>query len=306
MEIKNLNGKKLYKSNMCVALGNFDGVHIGHQDVINATVIQAKKTDLISCVYTFDRHPSVYLGNSKPLLTTNIEKKEFLENLGIKKLIFDDFLKVKDLSPEKFCKEILVDVLGASQVFCGENYHFGKNGSGNTEFLRKELSKYDVKVNILPFTTFKNTVVSSTEIRNALSSGNINRANDMLGRHYSFSGKVVHGKHLGKTLGFPTLNIPFEESKVIPKFGVYLTYTVIDGRKYNSISNIGIRPTTDNIDSSYVNCETYVLDYNKDTYEKEIRIELLERLRNEIKFDSIEQLKVQLTEDEKFARKYFK
>ena len=127
----------------------------------------------------------------------------------------------------------------------------------------------------------------------------------MLGRCYSFSGKVIHGKHLGRKLGFPTLNIQIDKSKAIPMLGVYLTNTTINGKKYNSISNIGIRPTTDKIDNSYVNCETYVLDYDDDVYDKEIKVELILKLRNEIKFENIELLKAQLYEDKKIARKYF-
>ncbi len=307
MEIIYANGKISYeKNNTYIALGNFDGVHIGHQSIIKATVNEARKHNLVSCVYTFACHPSVILGVAKPLLTTNDEKSELLDNLGVNTLIFDDFRRVKNLSPEEFCKEILVDTLGAAQVFCGENYHFGKNGAGNTSILKEELSKYGVKVNILPFTTIDNKIVSSTEIRGALTTGNIELCNDMLGRNYSFSGRVVHGKRLGRTLGFPTLNISIEENKLTPEFGVYLTTTIIEGKEYNSISNIGIRPTTDKINNSCVNCETYVLDYNADAYDKGIRVNLIKKFRNEIKFNGIEELKVQLSEDEKFARKYFK
>ena len=133
MEKVNFKGTK----STCIALGNFDGVHIGHQSVIKAAVTQAQKTGLLSCVYTFIKHPSVFFGSSKPLLTTTIEKKVLLENLGVSNLFFDDFTNVKDLSPEKFCKEILVDLLGAQEVFCGENYRFGKNAEGDTEILKK-------------------------------------------------------------------------------------------------------------------------------------------------------------------------
>lgn len=305
MEIINVTGKELHKNNACIALGNFDGVHIGHQSIINAAVDEARRLNLVSCVYTFACHPSIILGNPKPLITTNSEKSELLCNLGVDTLIYDDFKEVKDLSPEEFCKEILVGSLGATQIFCGENYHFGKNGVGNASVLKEELSKFGVKVNVLPFTTINNKIVSSTEIRAALSCGNIELCNKMLGRRYSFSGKVIHGKHLGRILGFPTLNISIEKCKLIPKLGVYFTTTTIDDKEYNSISNIGIRPTTDANDNSDVNCETYVLNYNDDVYNKDISVNLIKMLRDEKKFNNIDELKTQLLKDKDIAEKYF-
>lgn len=291
----------------CVALGNFDGLHRGHQSIILSASEFAKKNNLKMCMYTFKVHPSEIIGNRKKILTDNAEKTSLAQIYGCDCIFFEDFNEVRHMSPDEFCRSILRDKLRATHVFCGENYRFGYQGIGDTGTLKTELEKLNIGLTVMPFVYNNDNIISSTIIRESITSGDVEYSSKLLGHYYTVSGTVVHGKHLGRTLGFPTVNIPIPENKIVPKFGVYITECLLDGFLYKSISNIGVRPTVDSETSlsHVVNCETYLFDYCSDAYGKEITLYFHKKIRNEIKFSEIAFLKKQIEKDVYEAREYF-
>lgn len=305
MKILQSENNFFIKEKTCIALGNFDGVHIGHQSIIKSAVDYALNNNASSCVYTFSEHPSYILGKQKPLLSTNDEKVNCFSTLGCDIAYFEDFSLVRNMTPADFCKKIIAEKLNALAVFCGENYRFGKFGSGDTTFLKNELYKLGIQLFIIPYTYYGDIIVSSSEIRAALFGSDLYKATKMLGRPYIISGIVRHGKKLGRKLGFPTLNIEVPDKKVVPPYGVYFSECEISGIKYKGISNIGIRPTIDNKNFSTVNCETYLFDYDGDAYGEQITVSILKALRSEKMFNSIEELKKQVEKDIQLAIEFF-
>ena len=292
----------------CVALGNFDGVHIGHRKILNAVIEYSVANNLKSCVYTFSTHPCESLGINKTILTDNTEKFNLLEDIGIEIMYAEDFTKVRNISPRDFCYNILKEKLNAKCVFCGENYSFGYQGAGNTEILQKLLDEIGIKLFIVPYAYTENgTIVSSTIIRNLITNGNVAEASVLMDSYYTVSGKVLHGKKLGRKIGFPTLNIAIPQNKTIPMHGVYISACLLDGKMYKGITNIGIRPTTDTGTKfeSIVNCETYLYDYNNEAYDKKISVFFFDMIRKEMKFESIDALKTRISEDKSIADKFF-
>ncbi len=288
----------------CIALGNFDGVHIGHREIISKAVEYSRKTSTKSIVYTFATHSSVFLGNPKKCLTDNPKKADLIEKIGADAVLFDDFLTVKDMSCEEFCRKIIFEKLHGTAVFCGENYRFGKEGSGGTAELIIELKKYNIKTFVMPFKKLKNDVVSSTKIREMLLSGSYSTAVELLGYNYTFSGKVLHGRKLGRRLGFPTLNIEIKNDTAPVALGVYCTISMLGGKRYFGLSNIGTKPTVTN--DHRVFCETYLFDFHDDAYDKTISVELIEFLRPEKKFTDINSLTKQVKSDVTSAIEFFK
>ncbi len=303
------DSRNIKEKNTCVALGNFDGVHCGHRRIISAAAKKAKEKGLLSCVYTFSTHTSEILGHRKPLLTDVDERNELISSAGCDIAYLDIFESVRNISPKEFCKNILKDKLNASYVFCGDDYRFGYCGEGDAALLKEELAKLDIKIEVIPYVfTENNEIVSSTMIRESISNGNMKEACKLLAGPYRISGIVMHGKQLGRKLGFPTLNIPIPANKVIPKFGVYVATCLLDGVWYEGISNIGTRPTTDSNSATknIINCETYLYNYNGDAYGKKITVMFWDMLRNEMKFESIDELKSQIKKDTEQAEKCFK
>ncbi len=305
MIIINSNSTPTFSKKNCIALGNFDGVHIGHQSIIGSTVVYALNNKYNSCVYTFDVPPSHVLGTPKPLLCDNREKCRIFEELGCDIAYFENFSAVRSYTPADFCKKIIAEKLNAAEVFCGENYRFGKNGEGTVTELSSELSKFGISVQVLPYKYYCEKIISSTEIRNALIGGKADKAAEMLGRPYSISGTVLHGKQLGRKLGFPTLNIEIPVGMTEPLYGVYFSTCELSGKTYRSISNIGMRPTTDDITHSKVNCETFLFDFDGDAYGCEIKVNLYKMHRCEMKFSSVSELKTQVNKDIASASEFF-
>ncbi len=288
----------------CVALGNFDGVHKGHTKVISRCVEIAKQYNCPSVVYTFKDHPNIILGKEHKNITVNSVKEKM-----ISKLLNPDFLVFHDidenylsLSPQEFVTEILVNKLHAKCVVVGEHYSFGKNGAGNAKLLKELCEKVKIKVEILPLLEENGTVISSTSIRTHLTDGDISSASSGLGYHFFISGEVVHGSHIGHTLGFPTINIAPENTQILPQFGVYATKTKIDGEEFEGITNVGIKPT---FGSAFPVVETYLFGVDKDFYEKKATVNFYEKIRSEKKFLNADELKKQIKEDVNFAEKYF-
>lgn len=305
MQILNSESVPYFNKKNCIALGNFDGIHTGHRSIIKSSVDYALNYGYGSCVYTFSTHTSNLLGVPKTMLSDNDEKCSIFEKLGCNYAYFEDFTNVMNLSPERFCKDIIFEKLCAATVFCGENYRFGKGGTGNTETLKNELSKYGISVIAVPYEYYNGEIISSTAIRKALTDGECRKAAEMLGHPYSISGTVLHGKQLGRRLGFPTLNIAIPDGMTVPKYGVYFSTCELADKVYRAVSNIGIRPTTDDVRTSQVNCETFLFDFDSDVYGQNIKVNLHTMKRGEKNFSSVDELKYQIDKDIADAAEFF-
>ncbi len=285
--------RKLNKK--CVALGNFDGLHLGHKSVLQKALSFCKK-GYEPTVVLFDIHPREYLTGEKTqqLLLKNQAEKE-LENMGFSLCVIP-FSKVCDLTPKEFFDEILIKELNSGAVCCGFNYSFGKNGSGKSDDLIHLCQKAGIEFSVCDEIQINGETVSSTAIKNHLKNGEIEKANKMLSRNYFFESEVIHGDNRGHTLGFPTINQKIPDGLAILKFGVYETTVTVDGKKYKGVTNIGIRPTY-LLDTAI--SETNILNFNSDIYGKTVKIEFLRYLRQEKKFDSVDDLINQMNEDKK-------
>ncbi|MBR2634324.1 MAG: bifunctional riboflavin kinase/FAD synthetase [Clostridia bacterium] len=289
----------------CVALGNFDGIHIGHERIIRSCVEAARESGSLSVVWSFRRHPQHILkGNfSTGNIISPSDKEEICRSLGADLLFLEDFETVRDLSPEAFCQKILLEKLNAKTVFCGFNFRFGKNGAGDANFLRDYLRAHGAEAVVADPVCLDGDTVSSSRIRNLLSEGSVRAAGRLLGRPYSICFPVLHGKHLGTRIGFPTLNQAFPEEYVVPRRGVYAVRMLLDGKAYPGVCNVGIRPTVD--ENGAVLAETHLFDFSADLYGRRVRVEFFEFLRPEKRFSSLEELCAQIQRDRKAAELYW-
>ena len=290
-----------------VTLGTFDGVHLGHQKIINRLLNSVSNDDLETVVLTFYEHPRTVLhaDDKIKLLNTNDEKVSLLENKGIDNLIIHPFdSDFYELSGEEFVKNILVDKLNIQKIIIGYDHRFGKNRSSDIHDLIYFGKKYHFDVEQISAREIDEISVSSTKIRNAILDGNIALANQYLGYNYLFSGKVIQGNQLGRQIGFPTANIFIEnKQKIIPKNGVYTVSVIFNEKNFNGIMNIGLKPT---VGGKNVSIEVNIFDFNQDIYNEEITVTVLEFIRSEIKFNDINQLKNQIKLDVIKATNYFK
>lgn len=284
--------------NTILTIGTFDGVHLGHQKVLERLTNSAKENNLKSTVLTFFPHPRTILNPNKPLKLINSvkERTELLNRSKVDNLIIHPFDKnFSELDPEKYVFEILVKKLKAKIILIGYDHKFGKNRTADITDLKIYGKKYGFKVIEIKAKEISNIAISSTKIRKAISEGNISTAKKYLGYDFSLSGKIVHGKSIGRTLGFPTANIEVkEEYKLLPKNGVYLIQSVINHNKYFGMMNIGIKPT---IKESSKTIEVNFFDFEGDLYDKNIEVNIKKFIRDEIKFDSLELLKSQILKD---------
>ncbi|MBE6713491.1 MAG: riboflavin biosynthesis protein RibF [Ruminococcaceae bacterium] len=294
------------KTGTCVALGNFDGIHLGHRKIVENCVQKAREEGLVSLVWSFRRHPEHILkGNfSSGNIISLKDKEAILKEIGIHHLFLEDFEMVRDLSPEEFCDRILIRQLSARFVFCGFNFRFGRFGAGDAEFLKAYLEPKGVCVIAEDPVCLDGGTVSSTRIRKLLAEGEMEQVKRLLGRPYSIRFPVLHGKRLGTRIGFPTLNQVFPEEYVTPKKGVYAVRVGFDGRELFGVCNVGSRPTVDSDDR--VIAETHLLDFAEELYGKEVRVEFHHFLRAETKFSSLEELKIQIGKDRENARLFWK
>lgn len=278
---------QMAKKKRAVALGNFDGLHLGHTAVINS----AKQwPELSPCVLLLEPRPFAKDGQA---LITDSHKADLLEQCGVE-VIKTDFLKIKDYEPEKFFEEILIKELNAGAVCCGFNYHFGKGGKGNSALLESLCKAAGIQFFAAKSVDFEGEPISSTRIRNALQEGRIEEANAMLGRNFSYCFEVVHGDKIGRTIGCPTINQLFPPELIVPKYGVYSSRTIIYGKEYRSVTNIGRRPSFENDEQR---SETHIIGFDGDLYGKKVQVSLLSYKRGEKKFSSLEELKEQLNRD---------
>lgn len=288
-----------------VTIGTFDGVHIGHQQIVKRLISTAKNEGLKSVILTFFPHPRMVLqkDTSIKLINTIDERHNILDALGLDYLLIKKFTKAFSRLPaEDFVKQILVDKLHAKKVIIGYDHRFGRNRNANIEDLKRFGNQYGFEVEEISAQDINDVAVSSTKIRNALNEGDIAKANTYLGYHFMITGTVVKGKALGRKLGFSTANIKVEEAyKLIPKYGAYIVSSIIDNEKVFGMLNIGVNPT---VNGHAESIEVHFFNFNKDIYDQTIQIDLIERIRDEQKFDSIEALKNQLIQDKETALAY--
>lgn len=294
MEVISLEELVALKQTCAVALGFFDGVHLGHQSVICNAVNYAKKNQVKSVVITFDRSPKVALGivEDEGCLTPRVQKLRILEEMGVDctlVLTFDtNFL---NLSADSFIDNYLLRI-NASYVAVGFDFKFGRGGAGSSEYL---LSLGKFKVEISEPVQLDGVKVSSTEIKRCLKLGDLKTVNRMLGRHFLVEGTVVRGNMLGRTIGFPTANLKLESGYLFSLRGVYATTSNVNGERFTSMTNIGFNPTA-NLQEA-ISIETYIFNFDNDIYGAQISIEFLSKIRDEVKFEGIEALIAQLEKD---------
>lgn len=270
-----------------IALGTFDGIHIAHRSVLSI------ENGYKKMAVTFLKPPKMYFANKDELIMDYEARVAALKKMHFSNIVALDFLKVKDTSPKDFLDFLRVQY-SPSLISCGFNYHFGKNGEGDTAFLKEYCKQFGIVCRVCDQVDVDGKVVSSTLIRDLLKSGEIEKANSLLFEPFSFSAKVEHGDSRGRTIGFPTLNQYYPENLVKVKFGVYKTKVTFDGKSYDGITNIGIRPT---FKSERIISETYIKDFSGDLYGKNVKITLKTFLREEIKFASLENLRRQIEID---------
>lgn len=287
------------RQDMLLTIGVFDGVHLGHQHLISRLIEQAHEQNLLSGVITFRQHPRELLSpnNYLPYLTNITEREQLLEKEGVDTVIILPFdRELSRLSARDFAG-LLKKHLRMRGLVVGPDFALGKNREGNVGALSALGKEMDFTVTVVPPKAIDGETVSSTIIRNALAEGNMAKVSRLLGRPFSLEGRVIPGEHRGAKLGFPTANIIVDTKRAIPPDGVYVTLVYIDGQKYQAMTNIGKRPTFGEEDQRVI--EAHILNYHQNLYGKEFRIEIIQRLRGEKRFNNIEELKKQITEDVK-------
>lgn len=282
-----------------VALGYFDGIHIGHKAVLEKTLSLAKEKGLTPAVLIFDEHPrKVLSGRVPPMLTDEIMKSRLLGEMGFTLYDFP-FRESMNMEPDEFAREVLLKKLSAKAVVCGYDYRYGKDGKGNAHSLERDLRDEGVEVVSLSGIKQGEDIVSASKIRELIAEGDLRRANVMLGRVFSYDRVVERGDALGRRLGFPTINQTFPEDFILPKYGVYASVTTLDKKQYPSVTNIGIRPT---VGGTQVRSETCILGFSGDLYGKNAEVGLLDFIRGEMKFASLEELTQAVKRDMEKAR----
>ncbi len=290
-----------------VTLGTFDGRHRGQQKLLWEMAEVKRKKGYRIAIFTFDMSPSaIDMETTQRVITTNLERKNNLERMGIDYLVEYPFTKeTAYMEPEEFVKQILIDQMNAKTIVVGTDCTFGYMGAGNADSLYQWKDRYGYELIVVEKEKDDLRDISSTYIRELLDAGNMEKANELLGEPYAIHGTVVHGNHLGgPVLGFPTAKIVPEPEKHLPIFGVYVSKVYIDGKYYGGITNIGKKPTVEGV--SPVGVETYIYGINKDIYGKTIEVQLLHFVRPERKFDGLEQLKVQIEKDRDYGMEYLK
>lgn len=289
-----------------VALGLFDGLHLGHRAVIQAALDTAARLSLTPAVFTFS------IDNSRPAakpgtgqLLSRGMRERLLGDMGISVLLSPPFEEFRGLTPAEFVEVILRGRLGATHVFCGENFHFGKNAAGNVAVLTQLGGRLGIEVHTLPLVTADGAVVSSTRIRECVAAGDMPVAARLLGRPFAIDFEVIHGRRLGRTLNSPTINQPLPPWFAVPRYGVYASLATVDGVRHASVTNVGVKPT---VGSDAPLAETYIHDFDGDLYGRRILVEFLEFIRPERKFASVEELRGQIHRDsaaaDEIARRY--
>jgi riboflavin kinase/FMN adenylyltransferase len=288
-----------------LTLGVFDGLHLGHQRIMETVVARAKALEAVATAITFDPHPRAVLHpeSAPPLLQTLDQRLANFEVMGIEQAVVIRFTPEFAAQPaEQFLKAIVHDRLHAREVYLGKGFAFGKGRGGNIDLLREKSSQLGFFADEVDEVQIRGQRISSSRIRKLLAEGRVNLARRMLGRPYGVEGVVIRGDRRGHTIGFPTANLK-PHNRVIPTYGVYATATIIDVSWRKSITNIGVRPTFE--DTTDPSIETYIFDFDDDLYGDVLRVRFLHRIRDERKFSGIDELKAQIERDSLHARNYF-
>ena len=289
---------------LALSLGMFDGVHLGHKSIINELQKVGSDNNLETAILTFWPHPRFVFNPNEDLklLNTLDEKKFLIEKYGINNLFLKEFdEEFRNLTGEEFVRQILIKKLNVKYLIIGYDHSFGKNKSGNFELLQKLSKELDFEVEQMEAINIHENNISSTKIRNALLKGNIREANEMLGYSYSVSGTVVHGKKLGRTIGYPTANIETESIKLLPKKGAYIVEVFVKDQQYKGMLSIGTNPT---VNGEKLTVEIYILDFNEDIYDKNITVKFRDFLHDEIKFEGLEKLIERLDQDKRLTEEF--
>jgi riboflavin kinase/FMN adenylyltransferase len=300
MEIISLSQLPLLIQGSVVTIGTFDGVHLAHQKIFNKIVSLATEQQLKSVVITFWPHPKAVIdqNDSIVLLNTIDERLDLIAQCGIDYTLlipFDSSFASK--TAFDFLKNILIDGLHARTIVIGFDHHFGANREGNIQFLEQYKTQFGYQIELISQIELHNVAINSTAIRANLSSGNVVEANKLLGRKYSIEGKVIEGRKIGRTIGFPTANIKLNNPlKIVPKNGVYAVEVLVENQLYKGMMNIGTRPT---FGEQTLSLEVHIFEFERDIYDKTIKVFFLNRIRDEQKFDSVERLIEQLKKDKK-------
>ena len=285
-----------------LCIGDFDGVHLGHRQLVASVLdkhnhLKNQYSALASGAWFFDSNSY----KAAREIYTIEEKLNVFASLGLDYAIIAEFDEMKSLPPETFVNEVLQIGCKCVHAVCGENFRFGAKAAGDSNMLKKLMNQNATVVPLLVLDDA--TVISSTYIRTLLAEGDIQKANYLLGEYYTICETVIHGKALGRTLGIPTINQNIQGKQFILKNGIYATLCTVDGIKYHGVTNLGLRPTVD--DDGHKNIETHIIDFNEDCYGKNVKIEFVSRIRDEIKFESVEALKCQIQRDVQSAKDYF-
>lgn len=285
---------------LACAIGNFDGVHIGHRKLIEAAADYCRAHSGTKCaVFTFDSNTS-----GAPFIVSHEEKLKIFAECGAEIAVTVPFDEVRDMSCETFVSQVLVGTLNVACAFCGFNFRFGKMGAGNGETLASLMASHGRSAAILPPVNLGGEPVSSTRIRAALAEGDMPLANSLLGRNFGFVSEVLHGKALGATLGFPTANQRIAHGAAVPRHGVYASLCIIDGKKYPAVSNIGVRPSIDS--HGETNCETNIIGFSGDLYGNEIAVYPLAFIRPERRFSGVAELTAEVMKNRAQAEEMLK
>lgn len=290
-----------------LAIGAFDGVHLGHREVIEKALSWGRRSGLKVSVLTFSPHPERFFkGDAFKLLTTDEEKRELLYNLGVDEIIELPFNeKLASMTPNEFFNKILLADLDAKFISVGFNFSFGKGGKGTADLLKKLAEEKKILVEIVPPKVVMGRIVSSTTIRELLIDGRVEEGAILLGRNYSLIGKIVKGDTVGRKLGFPTANISIPSEKLLPANGVYAVFSEVRGKRYLGAMNVGVRPTISQ-DSGEKRVEVHIIDFNGDIYGENIKVEVLRRVRGERKFQDLDGLRRQIEKDIDWIRSHYR
>lgn len=287
-----------------ITIGNFDGLHLGHRQIIHAVIDRARKEAGTSVVYTFRPHPHLALtpAENLQLINTYDEKLDLLREIGVDVVVEEPFSRqFSTITPEMFFRDILVKRLSAYAIYVGYDFGFGKNRSGSLELLEKLCKEESIELHVAKPQKTSDQICSSTNIRDHLKSGNVAAANKLLGREFFYRGLVVRGKGRGHTIGFATANV-HTESKLQVKEGVYATWAIYNGKRYKSVTNVGRQPTFNRDEAAPVAVETHILDFDRDIYGETLEVRMVERLRDEKKFGGVQELVAQIKLDVQKAK----
>ena len=306
MEVVN-NLSDIHESDLSLTIGNFDGVHLGHQEILKTIKSYAESKGQKLVVMTFVPHPVQILSPKKDFLINNYnQRRDYLNDLGVDYLVEIEFNRdLSTMSPSEFMEKFIVQNTGVKDFFLGHDFAFGSNKSGDHNFIEEYCKGREINVHILKkfISESIHGSISSSAIRNEISDGNVSEANLMLGRKFMLSGTVVKGAERGKQMGIPTANMGYDDTRKVPARGVYITQIKVNNQLWHSVTNVGHNPTFNDTNQTFV--ETHILDFDNDIYGQEIEVYFIDKVRNEKKFSSVNELISQINDDIKVVREYF-